>query len=70
MLFCLGVDSIVDGDEMEVPHCIEGVVYIAVVFAAKTNGRIPLVVIDLIYKFDEFLCCSTSRHVNIFDQKH
>ncbi len=55
---------------MEVPHCIEGVVYIAVVFAAKTNRRIPLVVIDLIYKFDEFLCCSTSRHVNIFDQNH
>lgn len=27
-------------------HCIEGVVYIAVVFAAKTDGRIPLVVIN------------------------
>lgn len=34
MLFCLGVDSIVDGGEMEVSHCIEGVVYIAVEFAA------------------------------------
>lgn len=64
MLCCLSVDSIVDGDEVEVSHCIEGVVYIAVVFAAKTNGRIPL--INLINKFDEFLCCSTLRYINSF----
>ncbi len=53
-------------------HCIEGVVYIAVVFAAKTNAIIPLVVIDLIglYKFDEFFCCSTSRYVKVFDKNN
>lgn len=67
MLFCLGVDNIVDGDEMEVSHCIEGVVYIAVAFAAKTNGRIPLVVIDLIYKLYELFYCV--RKIKVSDME-